>query len=151
MPSNGIAKTKLARKRPVLYITTALAIFVIAIAASLHAKPILRLSGSSYTLEIASTPELQKQGLSGRTHLPRNTGMLFAYPTNLERCFWMKDMQFPIDIIWADHRKKVTHIEVSVSPKSYPKTFCASGHYIIELNAHEASKNDLTEGQTLTF
>ena len=149
MPSNVTAKIKWVRKRPVLYIATALTIFVALI--TIHTLPTLWLSRASYTLEIVSTPESQKQGLSGRAHLARNKGMLFAYSTQTERCFWMKDMQFPIDIIWADQNKKVTHIETAVSPKSYPKTFCALGQYVFELNAHEADRNNLKEGQTLTF
>lgn len=151
MLSSETAKTKWVRKRPVLLIAVALVIFVVTILSSFHIRPVLRLASATYSLEIVSTPESQKQGLSGRAHLPQNTGMLFSYATHMERCFWMKDMQFSIDIIWMDQHKKITHIEANASPKSYPKTFCAPGQYVLELNTHEASKNNLKEGQTLTF
>lgn len=149
MPSNETAKTKSAHKRAAARIAAAIGIFIALILT--HPGTFLHLSRATYTLEVVSTADAQKQGLSGRTQLAKDKGMLFAYSTPTERCFWMKDMQFPIDIIWTDRDKKITHIEANISPKSYPKTFCAHGQYIIELNAHEAVRNGLKAGQTLTF
>lgn len=56
--------------------------------------------GREFHVDIADTPALQMQGLSGRPSLGENEGMLFVFPENATRTFWMKDMNFPIDIIW---------------------------------------------------
>ena len=35
----------------------------------------------------------------------------------------MKDMRFPIDIVWLDENKNIVGIERGVSPDSYPETY----------------------------
>lgn len=104
-----------------------------------------------YYLDAATGDAGQERGLSKRTSMPRNGGMLFAYPTSSRLCFWMKDMYFNLDIIWLDASKKVVHIEENLSPDTYPEYFCADGRYVIELNAGEAAKSGLRTGQAVAF
>lgn len=73
-------------------------------------------------VEIARTPEARVQGLSGRAGLPPNTGMLFVYEEADRYGFWMKDMNFALDMVWiADG--EVVAITENVQPESYPKSF----------------------------
>lgn len=58
------------------------------------------IGGQWYRLEIASTPEAREQGLSGREQLCIHCGMLFVFPEPTEPLFWMKDMQFSLDVLW---------------------------------------------------
>jgi uncharacterized membrane protein (UPF0127 family) len=51
-------------------------------------------------VELATTVIQQAKGLSGRTGLGENDGMLFLFNRPAIQSFWMKDMNFPIDIIW---------------------------------------------------
>ena len=51
-------------------------------------------------IEIATTLEDQKQGLSDRESLNIDAGLLFVYDNYEVRNFWMKDMNFPLDILW---------------------------------------------------
>lgn len=62
--------------------------------------PRVRVNGQTITVEVADTTALRTQGLSGRASLEANTGMLFLFPEPNYYVFWMKDMRFPIDIIW---------------------------------------------------
>ena len=73
------------------------------------------LAGQEFRLEIADTPELQSLGLGGRDALGKGRGMLFLYTDRGRQAFWMKGMQFPIDIIWLDNRR-IVHIEHNVPP-----------------------------------
>lgn len=58
-----------------------------------------------FSVEVVRTPEEQSRGLSGHAPLASNEGMLFPFPSGSAPGFWMKDMLFPIDIIWiADGR-----------------------------------------------
>jgi len=50
--------------------------------------------------EVADTSALRAQGLSHRASLADNSGMYFIFQTPNKSGFWMKDMNFPIDIIW---------------------------------------------------
>lgn len=51
--------------------------------------------------------------------------------------FWMKDMKFPIDMLWLDNQYRVVSSEENVSPDTYPKVFfpSAPSRYVIELSA----------------
>ena len=53
-----------------------------------------------FSVEVASTTIEQARGLSGRAGLKNNEGMLFLFNSAGVQNFWMKDMNFPIDIIW---------------------------------------------------
>lgn len=53
-----------------------------------------------FEVEIADEPLEHSRGLSGRTNLPGNQGMLFMFNDIASRKFWMNGMQFPLDIIW---------------------------------------------------
>lgn len=53
-----------------------------------------------FTVDVASTSEEKRLGLSGREGLAAGSGMLFLYETGRPYQFWMKDMLFAIDIVW---------------------------------------------------
>ncbi len=112
---------------------------------------LLSIDGTVYRLEIAATPEQQARGLSGRRGLLAGDGMLFANTGADERCIWMKDMQFPIDIIWVNTDKTTAKVMSNVQPDTYPQTFCAEAQYVIELKAGEAARHGLETGQPLQF
>lgn len=65
----------------------------------------------------------RERGLSGRESLAPTEGMLFVFPESGYHAFWMKDMQFPIDIIWVAADGTIVDIAPVVRPETYPKTF----------------------------
>lgn len=155
MPRDGIVKIVWARRfwRP-LAVVFVIAAIIGWVAWPRAADYVLRANGHTYALDAAVTPEAKIKGLGGRPQLAADKGMLFVYDQSApNRCFWMKDMRFPIDIIWLDGNKKVVHIEHSVQPASYPADFCAPdpSQFIIELNAGEAKQARINRGDTLEF
>lgn len=59
------------------------------------------INGQQLRLEVVSTDSAMAQGLSGRTELCENCGMLFNYGNDYQvRDFWMKEMNFPLDYLW---------------------------------------------------
>jgi uncharacterized membrane protein (UPF0127 family) len=109
--------------------------------------------GHTFTLEIANTDNKQRLGLGKRSGLPEDHGMLFTYDNSASRCFWMKDMQFSIDIIWLDADRRVTHIEPNLSPDTYPKAYCpkAGAMYVLELRAGMAKTINLKVGDLVVL
>ena len=103
--------------------------------------------------EIATSSIALEQGLSGRISLPTNQGMLFVFPKVASRGFWMRNMSFPIDIIWINKDKVVIGVESNVDPSSYPHMYFPPSpiQYVLELNAGYANKNGITASTTLTF
>lgn len=64
--------------------------------------------GSAFlVVEIADARQPQAQGLSGRDSLAPDRGMLFTYSDKQIRNFWMKDMRFPLDVLWIADSKVV--------------------------------------------
>ena len=55
-------------------------------------------------VDLAITPNQQAKGLSFRNTLNANQGMLFPFHTPGDYSFWMKDMKFPLDILWINSR-----------------------------------------------
>ncbi len=56
--------------------------------------------------EVVSRLADLRQGLSGRDSLPTDYGMLFVFPKSDIYEFWMKDMKFPLDIIWINTKSR---------------------------------------------
>ena len=88
-------------------------------------------------VELAQTPEERRVGLSHRRSLQKGRGMLFLFKKEGNYSFWMKDMYFPIDIIWINADKKIVHIEHRVAPETYPKSFASPipAQYVLEVPA----------------
>jgi uncharacterized membrane protein (UPF0127 family) len=73
-------------------------------------------NGVELNADLAVTEEQQTKGLAVKDHLKENEGMLFVYEQPSRQEFWMKDMKFPIDIIWLDSNGTVVHIEHNLQP-----------------------------------
>jgi len=99
---------------------------------------------------VADTPALRERGLSSYTGLGPEEGMLFVFPQDGAYSFWMKDMLFPIDILWIDADGHIVHIERSVSPKSYPASFTpdSPARYVLEVPAGFSEEHGLTAGES---
>ena len=98
-------------------------------------------------MEIANTDAERTQGLSGRASLPAGTGLLFVFESPGKYGFWMKDMNFPIDIVWLGDGMLPVGIEKNVSPDSYPQVFYppVPVRYVLEVNAGESSVLELNQ------
>ena len=100
---------------------------------------------------VADTEAERVQGLSGRNGLNESEGMLFVFDVPNKYGIWMKNMNFPIDIVWADGGKIIS-IEKSVSPTSYPKVFypTTSARFVLELPAGFCDTHDLKVGDSFS-
>lgn len=103
-------------------------------------------------VEIASGPEAQARGLSGRESLDEDRGMLFDFDKPDIYYFWMKDMNFPIDIIWFDENRKIIYIEKNATPESYPQSFGSdqNAKYVLEVVSGFTEKYNLKVGDTIS-
>ena len=77
---------------------------------------LVSLGGVNVTASLSTTPDSQSKGLSIKDSLNENEGMLFNFESPQKYSFWMKDMKFPIDIIWINSTGKIVHIEKNLSP-----------------------------------
>jgi uncharacterized protein len=68
--------------------------------APVYSTGTLAVDGATFTVELATSTIAQTRGLSYRTSLAANAGMLFIFSTGTTQNFWMYAMNFPLDMIW---------------------------------------------------
>lgn len=78
---------------------------------------IIDINGRKFIAETALTAEKQAKGLGGRKNLGANRAMFFEFKRAGQYGFWMKDMNFDLDIIWILD-DKIVYIAKNVSHKS---------------------------------
>lgn len=139
----------------ILVVLIGLAYFAFSNTQSFSGGKTIVIRGNKIQLEIADTTEEQKKGLSGRENLAENRGMLFVFAKPDNHSFWMKDVRFPIDIIFLNGEKVVT-IHENAKPMTdnnsasvviyTPKT---PSNRVLELNAGSVKKLGIKEGDTI--
>ena len=115
----------------------------------------VRIAATEIAVEIATSSAAVQKGLSGRSSLGENRGMLFIFGRPDVYHFWMPDMRFPIDIIWIDNGQ-VVDADENVSPKFDPlrPIFYTPGHpvrYVLEVNAGFMKRKNIRIGDPVTF
>ena len=100
----------------------------------------LEVNGQRIKIEIADSQEELINGLSNRLTLNKNSGMLFSFDSEDYWGIWMKDMNFPIDIIWIDRNGLVVDLKKNVQPETYPEIFKPSqkSKFVLEMKAGSA-------------
>ena len=118
----------------------------------------LSIKDQLFTLELAQTIPQKIKGLSGRTTLCSNCGMLFIYQNDALHTFWMKDTLIPLDIIWIKN-DKIVKINANVQPeksdtleKNY-KLYKAPSiiDYVLEVNGNWCDQNGISVGDSVSF
>lgn len=80
----------------------------------------VEIDGKKIAVELAVTPEQKIKGLSNRSSLGEEAGMLFLFDDKDRLTFWMKDMQFNLDFIWiADDKIVDTHRNVPAPAQNH--------------------------------
>ncbi len=119
-------------------------------------KKQIRLDKHILTVEIADSPQKQAQGLMNRKSLNKNSGMLFIFPNESIRSFWMKNTLMDLSIGFFNKDKKlVSTFEMKVpsllekSPPSYSSEKLAM--YALEMPAGWFKKNKIPVGVKFEF
>lgn len=155
-PNRNSAKIKSAPKNNVLLFAAGfiLLLSLVIIGQIKSEDKITIRTGNNYlAAETADTEEERERGLSGRESLDDNNVMLFVFERLARYGIWMKDMKFPIDIVWLDADKNIVDVMNEVSPDTYPEIFHPNSEakYVIEMSAGNAKKLGLQVGQSLSW
>lgn len=112
-------------------------------------------NGFSVTAELAETDAERRLGLMFRSKIYPDQGMLFILEEEGYHSFWMKNMKFPLDILWLDREKRIIHMETRVPPcrkdpcPAYTPPLPAA--YVLEIKAGSIEKNGLKLSDRLEF
>lgn len=107
-----------------------------------------------FSVTVAKTLEQTEAGLSEKQSLPENQGMLFVFEKPDYYPFWMKNMKFPIDIIYINKNKIVTIVENTPVPNQNiqqipiykPET---QADMVLEINAGLSKKYGFKNGDEI--
>ena len=114
---------------------------------SVTVAPTVSVGGATFSVELAVTSDEQQQGLSDRPSLDPGAGMLFVYDSPKVVAFWMKNMHFPLDILWIGPDCTLVDFSRNVPPPA-PGTESsdleryrpgAEIQYVLEVNAGAAA------------
>ena len=119
----------------------------------------LKIGPTALEAERVQTLETRAQGLSGRENLPEDQGMIFIFPEPGNYGFWMRQMRFPLDIIWISAEKKIIGIEPNIPPPlpSTPETELKiyyppeAVQYVLEGNAGWSERHQIRIGDLVIF
>lgn len=82
----------------------------------------LHAGGAVLTFDIADDDQERTHGLSGRTSLDWNHGLLFVFPDDSRRSFWMIDCHFDLDIAYLSADGTIRDIQTMVvQPGAAPR------------------------------
>jgi uncharacterized membrane protein (UPF0127 family) len=100
---------------------------------------------------VADTDAKRIEGLSGIENIAQDQGMLFILDYPSKQGFWMKEMKFPLDIIWVDNNNTVVHVEKRLQPCT-SIFFCPvftplkDAKFVLETRAGFADSHSVKEG-----
>jgi len=107
-------------------------------------------------VEVRKTEAEQALGLSWRTSMGVNEGMVFVYDTPQKVLYWMKGMQFPLDFLWVRQGRIVevsTNIAAPTKNSPVPRTLVPAGEVdmVIEVNAGWITSHQIAVGDTVSI
>ena len=106
-------------------------------------------------IEVADTQEERVLGLSNRRYLGDYEGMLFIFDQKVNTPFWMKDMYFPLDIIFIDESNFIIDKQENREPCT--QTYCpmisssSMYKYVLEVNAGFCESNGIVVGSSVVL
>jgi len=103
-------------------------------------------------IEIADNDYEIQTGLMYRKSMQKNQGMLFIFPEEAPRSFYMKNTKISLDIIFIDKENQIVSIQKNAKPLDL--TSLASegpAQYVLEVNAGLSELWNLKKGDPISF
>jgi len=111
---------------------------------------VISVGGTPFRVDVADTPSEREQGLSGTLPQPPRA-MLFVFDYDDTWGIWMKEMNYPIDVLWVSADLTVTDIVAAMQPASYPRVYRSQKpvRYVLELPAGSVEVFNLAVGDAV--
>lgn len=101
-------------------------------------------------IELAESDETRARGLMYRTDLEQDQGMLFVFPEEQRRSFWMKNTCIPLDMLFVDRQGTIVGILENVPTLNRaPRGVLCPATYVLEVNAGWTREHGVFAGQRL--
>ncbi len=143
----------MSKQRVILTLVSFLAIFIVFIIwfSRTNYQNQIIIDGHVFKVDIAETSYLRERGLSGRSSLLPDAGMFFVFNSPGRYGFWMKDMNFPIDVVWIDQNLKIIGFQKNLIPETYPNIFYPTQdvQYVLEISAGKSNEIGMRVGDSV--
>ena len=103
----------------------------------------------TFTLEVADEPHEHERGLMGRESMPADHGMIFVFPQEAPRAFWMKNTLIPLDIIYLDAVGRVLAVKPMAPLDERSVGSDGRAMYAVELNQGAAERAGVRRGDAV--
>ena len=104
-----------------------------------------------FTVELAQTPQERGRGLMFVEEMPRSSGILFVFPDEQMRSFWMRNTLIPLDIIYADATGTIVSIQADAVPlDETPLPSEGAAQFVLEINGGLAAEMGIEQGAVLS-
>lgn len=114
-------------------------------------QPNAQINGTKLQLEVVKTDKDKEIGLSKYKSLPEDKGMLFLFNKEGFYGFWMKEMKFPIDIIFIKEDKIVTIYKSTPINNLTIYSPTQASDKVLEVNAGLSKKDGFKVGDLVTL
>lgn len=114
-------------------------------------KPTAEIRGNTFRLEVVKNDKDKQIGLSKYKNFPKDQGMLFVFDKAGFYPFWMKDMKFPIDIIFINNNKITTiysNLPINVLTIYSPTS---PSDKVFEIDANLSKQYGFNKGDLVNF
>lgn len=110
-----------------------------------------KIGNQTFRLYSAESQKEKEVGLSNKSSMPQDYGMLFSFATPDYYSFWMRDMKFPIDMIFIKDNHIITIHSNAQPPKSKDDSLAIykpdePADAVLEINAGLAQKYSFKKG-----
>ena len=103
-------------------------------------------------VRVADTQEKRYLGLSNTSELAMGEGMLFVHESVGTHGYVMRDMAFPLDIVFIDADERVTTIHHAGVPEgSYEQTYSGRGKWVLEVPRGWANRTGVDEDDRIAI
>lgn len=109
-------------------------------------ETVLQIGDQALTVEIVSTVETRANGLMHRKEMDEDRGMLFVYPDEAVRSFWMKNTHLPLSIAFANRKGKIVTIADMEPHDKTPVSSFVPAKYAVEVNQGWFERHGLEHG-----
>lgn len=162
IPASRLIKMFKSKKMDIIYIVLTVIIIIIGIilwSGKMRTGAVLfkdRTEQLVAKVEIAENLSQWAKGLMFRKSLDQDKGMLFIFSDEVQRTFWMKNVNFPLDLIFISQDSKIVELKENFMPcqsgekcESYKSENPAK--YVLEVNGGFVNKNNILIGESLNI
>lgn len=114
-------------------------------------KSAVEIKGHAFQVELAKTDKEKQVGLSKYKSIPQERGMLFIFDKPEFYSFWMKEMKFPIDIIFINNSRIVTIYQNLPIDNLNIYSPTSPSDKVLEINANISKKYGFGVGDSVIF